>query len=397
MRGPLTGVRVVDLSTVLAGPFCTHQLCHLGAEVIKVETPGSGDLARQLGSDRALNEAGMGISFLAQNAGKRSITLNLKTDDGAAAFRKLVATADVVVENFRPGVMERLGLGYETLCEIKPELIYCAISGFGQEGSWIKRPAYDQIIQGLSGLMTMTGDAQSAPLRVGFPMADTVGGLTAAFAVSSALNARPRGSFIDVSMLASLMSMLGWAVSNFLISGNAPVPQGNFNPAASPSGVFEASDGPFNIAANSDAMWELLTEHLGLSELRNRPEYKTRDDRKANRRALKAELEVVLSTRPAQVWSEQLNALGVPSGPVLTLPGILSEPPVRERSFVTTYDAVPGVDAPVSVATTGVHMDGQGFSVDAPPAVLGQHTDEVLAELGYSADEITKLRGQGVL
>lgn len=193
MPKPLEGIRVLDLTNVLAGPFCCHHLAHLGAEVIKVETVDRGDLARQLGADSELNAAGMGVSFLAQNAGKKSVTVNLKELKGKELFIKLVESADVIVENFRPGVMARLGVDYETLKSINQTLIYCAISGFGQDGPWVHRPAYDQIIQGVSGVMSITGADDSAPLRVGYPVADTVGGITAAFAISAALNESPRG------------------------------------------------------------------------------------------------------------------------------------------------------------------------------------------------------------
>ena len=176
---PLFGLRVLDLTNVLAGPFCAHQLAHLGAEVIKVEAPGRGDLARRLGADPVLNAAGMGVSFLAQNAGKKSVTLNLKAAAGKEVFLRLVESADVVLENFRPGVMSRLGLDYPVLKQARPDLVYCAISGFGQDGPWVTRPAYDQIVQGAAGVMSITGDGDSAPLRVGYPLADTVGGMTA--------------------------------------------------------------------------------------------------------------------------------------------------------------------------------------------------------------------------
>src|SRR6056297_2599604 len=185
----LEGIRVLDLTNVLAGPFACHQLAHMGAEVIKVEAPGRGDLARQLGADAELNARGMGVSFLAQNAGKRSVTVNLKHAAGRTLFLKLVETADVVVENFRPGVMDRLGVGYAVLKGVRSDLVYCAISGFGQDGPWRDRPAYDQIIQGAAGVMAITGDAESAPLRVGYPIADTIGGLTAAMTICAALNA----------------------------------------------------------------------------------------------------------------------------------------------------------------------------------------------------------------
>ena len=202
---PLKSFRVLDLTNVLAGPFCCHQLAHLGAEVIKIEVPGRGDLARQLGADPELNEKGMGVSFLAQNAGKRSLTLNLKHPEGREVFFRLVSKADVVVENFRPGVMERLGLGFEKLKEVNPSLVYCAISGFGQNGPLKDSPAYDQIIQGLSGVMAVTGNDESGPLRVGFPMADTIGGITAALGITASLSKPEREAvFIDVSMLESM-------------------------------------------------------------------------------------------------------------------------------------------------------------------------------------------------
>ena len=179
---PLSGIRVLDLTNVLSGPFCCHQLAHFGAEVIKIEVPGRGDLARQLGADPALNAADMGVSFLAQNAGKKSLTLNLKNPSGVELLKRLAATADVVVENFRPGVMDRLGVGFDDLAPLNSRLVYCAISGFGQDGPMRAMPAYDQIVQGLSGVMSVTGDAETAPLRVGYPVSDTIGGMTAAFA-----------------------------------------------------------------------------------------------------------------------------------------------------------------------------------------------------------------------
>ena len=222
MSAPLAGIRVIDISNVLAGPFCAYQLALMGAEVIKAETPGTGDLARQLGADPALSKLHMGASFLAQNAGKQSITVNLKSEGGREIFRRLVKSADVVVENFRPGVMDRLGVGYEALKEINPSLVYCALSGFGQDGPMKNAPAYDQIVQGLSGAMSITGDAESAPLRVGYPVSDSIGGMTAAFAIAAALVGRgqnAQGRFIDVAMLDSTLATMGWVVSNYLITG----------------------------------------------------------------------------------------------------------------------------------------------------------------------------------
>lgn len=394
---PLAGVRVLDLTNVLAGPFCCHQLVHLGAEVIKVEAAGRGDLARNLGADPELNAKGMGVSFLAQNAGKKSVTVNLKHQAGKKIFRKLVRTADVLVENFRPGVMARLGLDYETLKTERPALIYCAISGFGQDGPWVHRPAYDQIIQGASGVMSVTGDAETAPQRVGYPIADTVGGLTAAFAISAALNASPRGTFIDVSMLEAVLATMGWVVSNHLIAGQTPAPHGNENPTSAPSGAFQAADGLLNIAANKDEQWVLLTDHLGLSDLQDRADYRTREDRKRNRLTLRAELEAVLQTKPAQIWEAELNQIGVPAGAVLAVPEALAAPQVADRGFLADFPNVPGVGRDVSLVTTGVKLDGEAPNVAHPPPVLGQHNEEIWSEIGLTTTEIDQLRKEGTL
>ncbi|MEX0349451.1 MAG: CaiB/BaiF CoA transferase family protein [Paracoccaceae bacterium] len=397
MYHPLSQVRVLDLTNVLAGPFCCHQLAHMGAEVIKVEAAGRGDLARQLGADAELNAQGMGVSFLAQNAGKKSVTVNLKDPDGKALFLRLIKTADVVVENFRPGVMDRLGVGYDVLKSKKPDLVYCAISGFGQDGPWAHRPAYDQIIQGASGLMSITGDRNSAPMRAGYPVADTVGGMTAAFAIAAALNADPRGTFIDVSMLESVLATMGWVVSNHLIAGVTPEAHGNENPTSAPSGAFQAGGGLINIAANKDEQWMLLTDHLGLQNLRDHPDYATRERRKANRAALKLELEAVLTTRPARDWAKELNRIGVPAGAVLSVPEILEMPQVAERGFLKNYADVPGVGRDISVVTTGIKLDGTAPTVERPPPELGQDNEEIWGALGVSPDEIRALKERGVI
>ena len=258
---PLAGVRVLDLTNVLAGPYCTYQLALLGAEVLKVEIPGSGDLARHLGADPDLNEVGLGASFLAQNAGKQSVELDLKSDTDRKVFVELISAADVLVENFRAGVLDRLGFAWPALRTLNPGLIYCAISGFGQTGPMSQAPAYDQVIQGLSGMMSITGTPESAPLRVGFPVCDAVGGLTAALAVVSAIAGRHHdgeGCYLDVSMLEASLSAMGWAVSNYLVAGIAPQPMGDQNATAVPSGTFDAADGPLNIAANKQEQFESL-------------------------------------------------------------------------------------------------------------------------------------------
>ena len=320
----LEGVRVLDLTNVLAGPFCCYQLAQLGAEVIKVEVPGSGDLARQLGADPELNARLMGASFLAQNAGKRSVTINLKIPAGKEVFRRLATTADVIVENFRPGVMDRLDLGYQALKRLKLSLIYCAISGFGKDGPLKDNPAYDQIVQGLSGVMSVTGDKQSAPLRVGFPVADTIGGITAAFAIAAALFRRNRtgvGECIDVSMLEATLVSMGWAVSNWLIAAIPPEPLGNENMTASPSGTFKTGAG---LPQHCREQTRTIREILRIDRARRAGQRSTLcQPRGSQATALRAE-GWILNRRLREVSNRSgrdlLNQHGVPAGEILSSP-----------------------------------------------------------------------------
>jgi len=401
MAGLLDGVRVLDLTNVLAGPFGAYQLVLLGADVIKIESPDGGDLARQLGADPALNAALMGASFLAQNAGKRSVTINLKSDAGKDVFRRLVHTADVVIENFRPGVMTRLSLDYDALREVRPDLVYCAVSGFGQDGPLKDNPAYDQIVQGLAGVMSVTGDAASAPLRVGYPVADTIGGLTAAFAIAAALVRRGRtgeGEFIDVSMLEATLVTMGWQVSNWLIAGVRPQALGNENMTAAPSGLFATGAGPLNIAANQQQQFEALTRLIGRPELARDPRFAEREARKRNRFALKAEIEAALAAKPAAEWAALFNANGVPAGEVLDIPEVLAHPQVTGRGLVKTFANAPrgagGPRAarPISVVRTGFRLASGDPAPAMPPPALGADTEAVLGELGYSNSEIAALQ-----
>lgn len=400
MTAALSGIRVLDLTNVLAGPFCAYQLALLGAEVIKVEVPESGDLARQLGADAELNKRKMGASFLAQNGGKKSLTLNLKSEAGKEVLFRLVRGADVLVENFRPGVMERLGLGYEVLKAINPRLVYCAISGFGQQGPLRHAPAYDQIVQGMSGVMSITGDSESAPLRVGYPVADTIGGITAAFAVSSALVRQAKtgeGEFIDVSMLDSTLVTMGWVVSNYLIAGKVPVPMGNENFTAAPSGTFRTGDGPLNIAANKQEQFEALVVAIGRADLATDARFAEREARKRNRKALKVEVEAGLAAKSAEAWETILAKLGVPAGRVLSVPQVLNHPQIIERDLLAKFDDVPGVGRELSLVRAGFKMAGGNPDIATPPPVLGEHTDALLAELGYDAAQVAALHEQKVV
>lgn len=384
MTDLLAGIRVLDLTNVLAGPYCAYQLALLGADVIKVEAPQGGDLARQLGASPALNKAGMGASFLAQNAGKRSVVLDLKKEADRERFLDLVASADALVENFRPGVMARLGLGYEQLKEVRPDLVYCAISGFGQTGPMRDNPAYDQIIQGLSGIMSITGTPETAPLRVGYPVADTLGGLVGAFAIAAALvkqKTSGEGAFLDVSMLECTLSALGWPVSNYLTAGVEPKPMGNENMTAAPSGAFRTGDGLLNIAANKQEQFVTLCHLIGQPELASDPRFAERETRKLNRAALKALIETALASASAAEWEEKFNRAGVPAGRVLTIPQVLGERQVVERDMTASFRGLPGMDEPLTVVRGGFMVDGTAPLPVLPPPVLGEHMDEVFSTL----------------
>jgi crotonobetainyl-CoA:carnitine CoA-transferase CaiB-like acyl-CoA transferase len=385
---PLTGIRVLDLTNVLAGPYCTYHLMLLGAEVVKVELPGRGDLARQLGPDPALNSAGMGVSFLAQNAGKKSVELDLKGREGRSVFDELAGHADVLVENYRAGVLARIGYPWERLSELNPGLIYCAITGFGQQGPMSQAPAYDQIIQGLSGMMSITGTPETAPLRVGFPVADTVGGLSAALAITAALAGRQRdgkGRFLDVSMLEASLSAMGWPVSNYLVSGIAPEPMGDQNATAAPSGTFEASDGPLNIAANRQQQFEVLCALVQRPDLVTDPRFAGREARKAHREELNHELNIALRTRPAAEWERLLSGAGVPAARVLSVAQAVASDQLRDRGFFTDLPLRPGTAQALSadgrrtlrVSGNGVLVDGEQLRPSTAPPALGEHNADL--------------------
>jgi CoA:oxalate CoA-transferase len=394
----LEGVRVLDVTNVLAGPFATLHLALLGAEVIKIENPDGGDLARKLGNVPEYNQKLLGTSFLAQNANKKSLTLNMKAEEGKDVFRRLAARADVLVENFRPGVMQRLGFSYEQLRELNPGIIYCAITGFGQTGPDAFKPAYDQIIQGLSGVMSINGDERLNPLRCGFPVCDTVGGLNAAFAVMAALYHRQRtgeGQFIDIALLDSILPLMGWVAANLLIGGQQPVPLGNENFTAAPSSTFKTKDGCINIAANQQRQWEDLVDVLGLPELKTDARFQERDVRKANRYLLTPLLEARLTERATDHWVEVLNARGIPAGAILSLEAALNSEQARHRGVISELEQ-PGIGK-IKVFNLTARFSQTPGAIENPPPTLSQHTDDILTELGYTTEEKELLKSKEIV
>lgn len=395
---PLAGLRILDLSNVIAGPLGTFFLATLGADVIKIERPKTGDLARKMGADVSRNRRLMGASYLATGGGKRSATLNLQSEKGREIFRRMVAQADAVFENFRPGTMEKLGLSFEELRKIKPDLVYCAVSGFGQNGPLAQRPAYDQIIQGMSGLMSVTGAVDAAPSRAGFVVSDSFAAAMAALAtVSAVFRARATGigAMVDVSMLETSLVMGAWIVSDFLNSGQTPQRLGNDSRSASPSGTFATKDGHINIVCNEDHQFATLCDAIGRPELKTSPQWSDRHARFSRKDEMKALLEGILSEKTSAEWEDILARHGVPCGGILSVPEVLGLPHMVERGFVQPCGA--DGEKITRVGGIGVQVDGEAYGPATPPPSLGEQSEEIFAEFGLSADEIAALRADNVI
>ena len=398
---PFAGIRVLDATHVMAGPFCTYQLALLGAAVIRVEPLEASDPIRVHGPDAVLNRRRMGTSFLAQNAGKRSLALNLRDPDGRAIFRRLAERADVVVENFRPGVLERLGLGAPVLRAANPRLVYCAVSGFGQDGPLRDRPAYDHIVQAISGMMAVTGTPTSGPLRVGFPLADYVAGLLAAFAVAVALFRRERtgaGEIIDVAMLDAALMIMGPLLTQVLIGGRDPGLVGNAPFGGSPfSGVFATADGLLAVVGSTPKQCAAICRVLGRADLAGNPEIV---DWQA-RPELGAELAPILTSaylgRTAEDWELALAAADVPAGKIRGLEEILRHPHLAGRNLLLRLDGAPGIDRQIVVPNVGFKLGGAEAFALRPPPLPGADTHDVLRELGYGETEIEALAASGAI
>jgi crotonobetainyl-CoA:carnitine CoA-transferase CaiB-like acyl-CoA transferase len=395
MTRPFEGIRIIDITHVLAGPFAAYQLAVLGAEVIKVEHPDDPDQSRGSGTDRALNRAQMGTSFLTQGSNKRSITLDLKEERGREILKRLVARADVLVENFRPGAFDALGLGYVAMQAINPRLVYCSISAFGQDGPRREQTAYDHVIQATSGLMAMTGTEEVNPIKFGAPAVDYATGTMAAFALASALFQRERtgtGQYIDLSMAGVAMMLMASHLTGYLRTGTEPRPHGNKQPFATNS-CYEAKDGLVMIGASN------LNQQLRLWQALERPDMAKDDNaaREADREREAAVLADIIKTRTADAWEVWLQARHVPAARVRTMAEAVADPHFTTRGVFHRHDSAPGVDGPFAVPLAAFKFADGGPSIETPPPQFGADTDSVLGDLGYPAAEIAGLRAAGVI
>jgi crotonobetainyl-CoA:carnitine CoA-transferase CaiB-like acyl-CoA transferase len=395
MTRPFEGIRIIDITHVLAGPFAAYQLAVLGAEVIKVEDPSEPDQSRDGGTDRALNRRHMGTSFLTQGSNKRSITLNLKTEEGREILKRLVARADVMVENYRPGAFDKLGLGYATMSQINPRLVYCSISAFGQDGPRREQTAYDHVIQATSGLMAMTGTEEVNPIKFGAPAVDYATGTMGAFALASALFQRERtgkGQYIDLAMVGVAMMLMGSHLTGYMRNGAEPKPHGNKQPFATNS-CYEAKDGLLMIGASN------LGQQRRLWTVLERPDMIKTDNeaREADREREAAVLADIVKTRTADEWEVYLQARHVPAARVRTMAEAVADPHFAARGVFHRHTAAPGIEGSFGVPLAAFKFAHGGPSIETPPREFGADTEAVLAEHGYSRTEIAQFRQSAVI
>lgn len=396
IRAPLAGVKVLDLTRILAGPYCTQALADYGADVVKVEEPGRGDDTRGWGPPFVEGES---TYFLAVNRGKRSLTLNLKHARGRELLKALVADSDVLVENFRPGALDRLGFSYEACRERNPRLVYASVSGYGRDGPLGGRPGYDAVVQGESGLMSITGEPDGPPLKVGASLVDVLAGMNAVQAILLALLEREQtgeGAFVEITLLESALPPLAYHTTAWLLAGQVPRRLGNHHPNLAPYETFEASDGYVIIGIGSEALWRTFCRAAGRGDLASDARFATNAQRVSNYDALRAELAPLVRSRTVAAWLELLESAGIPCGRVRTVAEALESEQVRARGLLLEVDHPTlgrrrWVGSPVSLA-------GLDRGSLRPPPLLGQHTEEVLAErLGLGPRDVQALREDGVL
>lgn len=395
MTGALTGVKVLDLTRVLAGPFCTMMLGDLGADVMKVEAPGGSDETRSWGPPF---QNGVSAYYLCANRNKRSITVNLKTEEGRELIRRLAKQSDVMIHNFKTGSMEKWELDYEQLKAINPRLIFCSITGFGETGPNRHLPGYDYIVQGMSGMMSITGGENSGPLKIGVAMMDILTGLYSAIAIEAALLEREKsglGQKIDMALFDSGVSALVNVASNYLISGNVPQRLGNDHPNIVPYSTFRALDGELIIAVGNDRQFASLCEILGIPELAEDENYRTNEMRVRNRRQLTEILENRIRLKPVAEWMKRLSESTIPCGPINTLDQVFADPQIAAREMVVDVKhpeagVVKLVGSPLKLSRTKVE-------VKRHPPIAGEHTEEILQELGLSTEEINHLKNKHII
>jgi crotonobetainyl-CoA:carnitine CoA-transferase CaiB-like acyl-CoA transferase len=393
-RVPLSGIRVIDLTRILAGPFCTRLLADMGADVVKVETPGVGDPLRQQGAIRD----GLSWYFAAFNRNKRSLSLNLRSDEGKQVLARLIAGSDVLVENYRPGVLEAMGFGDARLRQLNPGLVYANISGFGTTGPYRDRPSFDFIAQAMSGFMAVTGPAGGEPMRAGPPLADLVAGLYGALGVCAALIRRGRtgaGDTVGASLNNGLVSLLAYLAANHFATGEEPRRTGNDHPIVAPYGMFRTADGEVALAPSQEQSYQRLVDALGMPELRRDPRFRTNDLRVVNREAINDAIEARLRTNTTEYWIETLNAAGVPCGRVLGIGEVFADPQVRDQEMMLIQEH-PG-HGMVKMLGFPIKFVEAPCRLRRPAPEIGGDTDAVLAEFGYAADAIAALRATGAV
>jgi CoA:oxalate CoA-transferase len=391
---PLTGIRVIDLTRILSGPFCTMVLGDLGAEIVKVETPDEGDAVRRQGVIRD----GLSWYFASYNRNKRSITLDLKTPAGRAVLARLIEGADVLVDNFRPGVLDAMGFTDERLTALKPDLIRCGICGFGVTGPYRDRPAFDFIAQAMSGFMSVTGSSGEGPMRAGPPISDLIAGLYGALGVVAALHQRSRtarGETVGISLLGGLASMLSFLAADYLASGALPQRTGNDHALVAPYGLFRTADGAVAVAPSNDGVYRKLLRAIDAVDLLDRPEFATNELRRSNRAAINGEIETRLRAQTSAYWIAQLNDAGVPCGPILDMAALFADPQVIDQRIAV--DVPHAGHGTVRMLGSPLHFGGAPLAVRLPAPELGADTDAVLTAAGYSAAEIAALHQNKVV